>query len=54
MISHLQQFRMTASKVTLKKVAEVAEEETTELEKDLKIEAAAGDFVQGQGIRNQK
>ena len=31
-------------KVTLKKVAEVAEEET----KDLKIEAAAGDFVQGQ------
>ena len=35
-------------KVTLKKVAEVAEEETTELEKDLKIEAAAGDFVQGQ------
>lgn len=35
-------------KVTLKKVAEVAEEETTELEKDLKIEAAAGDFVQDQ------
>ena len=35
-------------KVTLKKVAEVAEEETTELEKDLKIEAAAGDFVKDQ------
>ncbi|MEI3506842.1 MAG: hypothetical protein V8Q32_05135 [Anaerotignum faecicola] len=38
-------------KVTLKKVAEVAEEETTELEKDLKIEAAAGDFVR---VRNSK
>lgn len=35
-------------KATLKKVADVAEEETTELEKDLKIETAAGKFVQGQ------
>ena len=35
-------------KATLKKVAEVAEEETTELEKDLKIETAAGDFVKDQ------
>lgn len=38
----------TGIKATLKKVAEVAEEETTKLEKDLKIETAAGDFVQGQ------
>lgn len=38
----------TGIKATLKKVAEVAEEETTELEKDLKIETAAGDFVKDQ------
>lgn len=38
----------TGIKATLKKVAEVAEEETTTLEKDLKIETAAGDFVYGQ------
>ncbi|WP_337528029.1 copper amine oxidase N-terminal domain-containing protein [Anaerotignum faecicola] len=38
----------TGIKATLKKVAEVAEEETTDLEKDLKIETAAGDFVIGQ------
>ena len=38
----------TGIKATLKKVAEVAEEETTELEKDLKIETAAGDFVENQ------
>ena len=38
----------TGIKATLKKVAEVAEEETTKLEKDLKIETAAGDFVKGQ------
>lgn len=38
----------TGIKATLKKVAEVAEEETTKLEKDLKIETAAGDFVIGQ------
>lgn len=35
-------------KVTLKKVAEVAEEETTELEKELKIETAVGTFEAGQ------
>lgn len=35
-------------KVTLKKVAEVAEEETTELEKELKIETAVGTFAEGQ------
>lgn len=35
-------------KATIKKVAEVAEEETTDLEKDLKIETAAGKFVYGQ------
>jgi len=38
----------TGIKVTLKKVAEVAEEETTNLEKDLKIEANVGKFVVGQ------
>lgn len=38
----------TGIKATIKKVAEVAEEETTDLEKDLKIETAAGDFVIGQ------
>lgn len=38
----------TGIKATIKKVAEVAEEETTKLEKDLKIETAAGDFVIGQ------
>lgn len=38
----------TGIKVTLKKVAEVAEEETTNLEKDLKIEANVGKFVNGQ------
>ena len=38
----------TGIKATIKKVAEVAEEETTKLEKDLKIETVAGDFVQGQ------
>lgn len=38
----------TGIKVSLKKVAEVAEEETTNLEKDLKIEAAVGKFVKGQ------
>lgn len=38
----------TGIKATLKKVAEVAKEETTKLEKDLKIETAAGDFVKGQ------
>ena len=38
----------TGIKVSLKKVAEVAEEETTNLEKDLKIEAAVGEFVKGQ------
>lgn len=35
-------------KVTLKKVAEVAEEETTKLEKELKIETAVGTFEEGQ------
>ena len=40
--------RSSESTATLKKVAEVAEEETTELEKDLKIETAAGDFVKDQ------
>lgn len=38
----------TGIKVTLKKVAEVAEEETTNLEKDLKIEANVGKFANGQ------
>ena len=38
----------TGIKATLKKVAEVAEEETTALEKELKIETAAGNFVYGQ------
>ena len=38
---------LTAS---IKKVAEVAEEEKTELEKDLKIESKVGDFVKGQVI----
>lgn len=38
----------TGIKATLKKVADVAEEETTTLEKDLKIETVAGDFVKGQ------
>ena len=38
----------TGIKATIKKVAEVAEEETTPLEKDLKIETAAGDFVKDQ------
>ncbi len=38
----------TGIKATIKKVAEVAEEETTDLEKDLKIETVAGDFVIGQ------
>lgn len=35
-------------KATVKKVAEVAEEETTALEKNLKIEKVAGKFVTGQ------
>ena len=35
-------------KVTLKKVAEVTEEEETKLEKDLTIEASVGKFVQHQ------
>ena len=38
----------TGIKVTLKKVAEVAEEETTNLEKDLTIKANVGDFAVGQ------
>lgn len=38
----------TGIKVTLKKVAEVAEEETTKLEKDLTIKSAVGDFAEGQ------
>lgn len=38
----------TGIKVTLKKVAEVAEEETTKLEKDMTIESVVGDFVVGQ------
>ncbi len=38
----------TGIKVTLKKVAEVAEEETTTLEKDLTIKANVGDFAVGQ------
>ena len=38
----------TGIKATLKKVAEVAEEETTNLEKDLTIEANVGKFVVGQ------
>lgn len=38
----------TGIKATLKKVAEVAEEETTNLEKDLTIEANVGKFVAGQ------
>ena len=38
----------TGIKVTLKKVAEVAEEETTKLEKDLTIKSAVSDFVKGQ------
>lgn len=38
----------TGIKATLKKVAEVAEEETTNLEKDLTIEANVGKFVEGQ------
>lgn len=37
-------------KATLKKVAEVAEEETTNLERELKIEATVGKFVTGQVI----
>lgn len=37
-------------KATLKKVAEVAEEETTNLERELKIEAAVGKFVANQVI----
>lgn len=35
-------------KATVKKVAEVAEEETTTLEKNLKIESEVGNFVDGQ------
>ncbi len=38
----------TGIKVTLKKVAEVAEEETTTLEKDLTIKANVGDFAVNQ------
>ena len=38
----------TGIKVTEKKVAEVAEEETTALERELKIEANVGNFVIGQ------
>lgn len=38
----------TGIKVTEKKVAEVAEEETTALERELKIEANVGNFVKGQ------
>ena len=38
----------TGITATLKKVAEVAEEETTNLEKDLTIKSAVGDFVKGQ------
>lgn len=38
----------TGIKATVKKVAEVAEEETTALERDLKIEANVGTFVVGQ------
>ena len=38
----------TGIKVTLKKVAEVAEEETTTLEKDLTIKANVGNFADGQ------
>lgn len=38
----------TGIKATIKKVAEVAEEETTTLEKNLKIESAVGNFVNGQ------
>ena len=37
-------------KATLKKVAEVAENETTNLERELKIEAAVGKFAEGQVI----
>lgn len=40
----------TGIKATLKKVAEVAEEETTKLEKDLKIESVVGSFADGQRI----
>lgn len=38
----------TGIKATVKKVAEVAEEETTALERELKIEANVGNFVKGQ------
>lgn len=38
----------TGIKATVKKVAEVAEEETTALERELKIEANVGEFVKGQ------
>ena len=38
----------TGIKATVKKVAEVAEEETTALERELKIEANVGEFVTGQ------
>lgn len=38
----------TGIKVTMKKVAEVAEEETTKLERELKIEANVGTFEVGQ------
>ncbi len=38
----------TGIKATLKKVAEVAEEETTKLEKDLTIKSVVGDFKAGQ------
>lgn len=38
----------TGIKASVKKVAEVAEEETTPLERELKIEANVGNFVKGQ------
>lgn len=38
----------TGIKASVKKVAEVAEEETTALERELKIEANVGNFVRGQ------
>lgn len=38
-------------KVTLKKVAEVTEEETKKLEKDMTIEAAVGNFTSGQEFK---
>ena len=38
----------TGIKASVKKVAEVAEEETTALERELKIEANVGNFVKGQ------